>query len=61
VIQSIRHASLRRLWQRREQLPPEHPRSIRRARQLIDSDKQPADLRGALRAKHLASGPWAKH
>lgn len=61
MIQSIRHASLRRLWQRREQLPPEHPPRIRGSRQLINSDKQPADLRGALRAKPLASGPWAGH
>jgi len=37
----------------------QHLGRIRRALQLLDAASQPADLRGAMRAKPLSVGPWA--
>lgn len=61
MIRSIRHAGLTRLFERQDgsKLPQQHLGRIRRALQLLGAASQPADLRGAMRAKPLSVGPWA--
>ena len=61
MVRSIRHPGLTRLFERQDgsKLPQQHLGRIRRALQLLDTDSQPADLRGVMRAKPLNVGPWA--